>query len=182
MRILAATLALSALMAASGAQAQAKAQRPIDVRLRAYQEPVRLDTLVLWTVINAPPARTYTALREILELIKVPVDAADSVGGVLLKDPFITRREILRKPMSWALNCGQSINGLNADTYRIHMAYAMFVEPTVDRQQTRLGTALAAGASTTEGSSKPPVGCGSTGAFEREIAMLVKARVQVQQP
>jgi hypothetical protein len=170
-----AVLVLSTICAAA-LEAQ---PRNIDVRLRAYQQAIRLDTVALWNDIEASPARSFAAVRHVLDSLDVPVTTVDSVNGLFYRSPFNTARQILGRRMSWALNCGESINGPNADSYRIHMVYALFLEPTVDGQ-TRLGTALAAGASTTEGASKPPIRCGSTGAFEREIVRLVRARVQAE--
>ena len=174
---LAALSALTVLCVSGALEAQ---PRHVDVRLRGHQHAVRLDTIALWNLIAAPSARTFAAVRHVLEELDVPVTTADSVNGVFYTSPFITSRRILGKRMSWALSCGQGITGPNADSYTIQMAYAIFLEPTVD-QQTRIGIALASGATTTEGTSTGPVRCGSTGAFEREIAMLVRARAQVQE-
>lgn len=171
----AARLAIVLLCATSALEAQ---PRIIDVRLRGHQRPVRLDSIAIWNVIPAPPGRTFAAVRHVLEELDLSFTAADSVNGVFYKPPFTTSRRILGNRMSWALNCGEGLTGPNADSYRIHMAYAVFLEPTVD-QRTRIGIALASGANTTEGTSTRPVHCASTGAFEQEIAMRVRARAQV---
>lgn len=172
-----AALSAIAILFASGLEAQ---PRNIDVRLRGYQHPVRLDTVAIWNLIAAPPGRTFAAVRQVLEELDLPFTAADSANGVVYKSPFTTSRRILGNRMSWALRCGEGLTGPNADSYRIHMAYAIFLEPTID-QRTRMGIALASGANTTEGTSTRPVSCASTGAFEQEIAMRIRARAQVQE-
>lgn len=171
----AARFAITLLCATGALEAQ---PRNIDVRLRGYQHPVALDSIAIWNVIPAPPARTFTAVRHVLEELGLPFTAADSANGVFYKSPFTTSRRILGNRMSWALSCGHGLTGPNADSYRIHMAYAIFLEPAED-QRTRIGIALASGANTTEGTSTRPVPCASTGAFEQEIAMRVRARAQV---
>lgn len=172
-RAFAACAALAALAPALPTQA-----RNIDVRLRGYEQAVRLDTLAVWTVIPASPAETYGAARAVLETLKMPVTVADS-ARVLHMAPFNTSRRIMGKRMSWALSCGENLGMPNADGHRIHMSYALFLEPTVDRQ-TRLGVALAAGANSVDGAFRPALACGSTGALENELAMLVRARSQLK--
>jgi hypothetical protein len=173
--------AVFVFIAAIGATATSLGAQPrnIDVRLRGYQQAVRLDTVVLWNVIPASAAQTFAATRHVLDSLDIPLSTVDSVNGLFFRSPFNTARQILGRRMSWALNCGEGLNGSKADFYRIHMAYALFLEPTSDGQ-TRLGTALAAGASSTEGASIPPIRCGSTGAFENEIATRVRAQVQAE--
>lgn len=162
------------------AWAQLPAQaRNIDVRLRGYDHLVRLDTLAEWTIVPAQPGVVYAAAKEVLAALKMPLTRTDSIGGVLYHKGINTRERILGKRMSWALKCGDGVIGENADTHRIHMAYAVFLEPAADNQ-TRMGIALAAGANNIEGAYKPAVGCGSTGAFESEMAMLVKAQAQLK--
>ena len=165
-----------ALLAAGPLAAQG---RNVDVRLRGYEHAIRLDTLAVWTVIPASPAETFAAARAVLASIEMPVSTADSARGLLHMAPFNTSRRIMGKRMSWALYCGENLGVPNADSYRIHMSYALFVEPTVDRQ-TRLGVALAAGANNVDGAFRPALGCGSTGALENEVAMLIRARSQLK--
>jgi len=153
--------------------------RNIDVRLRGYEHLVRLDTLAVWTVIPATPANAYVAAQFVFDALQMPLTTADSVGGLLYQSGFNTRRKVLGKRMSWAVKCGDGITGDNADSWRIHMAYAVFLEPAPDNQ-TRMGVTLAAGANNVDGAYKPAVGCGSTGAFEAEIAMLVRAQAQLK--
>ena len=171
-------LASALLLSASGLSAQG---RNIDVRLRGYEAQVRLDTFAVWTIVPARPAETFSAARMVFENMKVPLSMLDSAHGALYNTSVNTRTKIIGKRMSWALRCGDGISGDNADSYRINMAYAVFLEPTVD-QQTRMGVALVAGANNVDGAFKPAVSCGSTGQFEREIAMLVKAQVQLRTP
>ncbi len=162
------------------ASAQLPAQaRNIDVRLRGYEQLVRLDTLAAWTIVSAQPGMVHAAAREVLTALKMPLTTIDSTGGVLYHKGLNTRERLLGHRMSWALKCGDGMIGENADTYRIHMAYAVFLEPAADNQ-TRMGIALAAGANNIEGAYKPAVGCGTTGAFENEMAMLIKAKAQLK--
>ena len=167
------------LVAVPGFAMRAGAQaRPVDVELRGHERTVRLDTLASWSSVPARPAATYAAARAVLEALEMPLSRRDSAGGLLFMEPFNTSRRVIRKPMSWALYCGDGMQGPNADSFRIHMTYALFVEPTVDGQS-RLGVAIAAGANNTDGAFRSAIACGSTGAFENELAMLIRARVQL---
>jgi hypothetical protein len=67
------------------------------------------------------------------------------------------------------------MTGANADSYRVYLALIAFVD-TVPDKGTRLSVALAAAAQDLQGSSKPPVKCGSTGALEGHIRRVVAAR------
>lgn len=169
-------LAIVAIGATSPIAAQS---RPIDVRLRGYEYPVRLDTLAVWTVIPAKPAVTFAAVRQVLGSARVPVTVVDSARGVLHQPPVNTSRRIMGKRMSWAFNCGDGFTGPNADSFRIHLTYALFLEPTVDGN-TRVGVAALAGANNTDGAYRSAIACGSTGEFERELAMLIRAQAQLR--
>jgi hypothetical protein len=174
MRRMACAVALSVLAGKAGAQ-----WRDIDVRLRGYDGTVRLDPRAVWTKVAAAPDETYAAARTVFEQIKMPLTAWDSTHRVMYQKGINTTRTIMGNRMSWALTCGQGFSGDNADSYRINMAYAVFIEPTVDNQS-RLGIALVAGAQSLEGAFKPAFPCGSTGLFESHIAMRVKAQVQLK--
>lgn len=170
------TLSIVALAVANPVAAQT---RPIDVRLRGYEFPVRLDTLAVWTVIPAKPAVTFSAVRQMLASVRVPVTVVDSARGILHQPPVNTSRKIMGKRMSWAFNCGDGFTGPNADSFRIHLTYALFLEPTVDGN-TRVGVAALAGANNTDGAYRSAIACGSTGAFEQELAMLIRAQAQLR--
>jgi hypothetical protein len=164
-------LLVVALVLGVAVPAQLEAQRRVNVTLKAYDQLVMLDTLAAWNEVLASPAEVYAAARRILDSLKVPVSHVDSVGGLVMSTEFSTRRRIANKPASWALRCGMGLTGDYANYWRLSVAYAVFIDKSGD--QSRLGVAIAAGALDIEGASKPPVRCGSTGMFEKEIAKLI---------
>lgn len=150
--------------------------RRINVTLRGFEHFFVLDTFAIWTTVPGTPAETYAAALQVLDSLKMPIVTADSSHGLLLNKLFVARRRMAGRPMSWALHCGSDLTGANADTWRISMAYALFIDPST-ANTSRLGVAIAAGANNVEGAYKPPVMCGSTGALEADIAKRVTLSV-----
>jgi hypothetical protein len=160
----------------SGAQSRQGAQeRSITVRLKAYPEPIKLDTLVRWHDVLAPPSATYAALRAAVDTLKIPLVMADSVHMLLYNPGFDARARLAGKFMHWWWHCGSGMTGDYADTYRMTIAYAIMVEPTPDGYS-RVGLAFVSGAENTEGVSTEPIPCGTTGALEQQILKLTRIR------
>ena len=168
--VLAAALALVAPHAL-GAQ-----PRRINVMIRAFRDPIMLDTLAIWTDIPGSPGEVFSAARRVLDSLKLPVTVADSAHGLLLNPQFVTRTRVAGQRMSWALRCGTGMFGDYADEWRITMAYAVFIDP-VAAGTSRLGITVVAGATSVQGTSKDPVMCGTTGALEADIAKRVSLYV-----
>ena len=175
--ILLSMIALTAVIARDvSAQSPQVREWNVTVRLRAYPEPIRLDTLVHWYDALATPSATYAALRAAVDTLKVPLLIADSVHRLLHHPGFDARSRLAGKPMHWSWHCGQGFSGDYADTYRMTIAYAIMVEPTPDGNS-RVGLAFVSGAQSLEGVSTEPIPCGTTGALEQHILKLTHIQI-----
>jgi hypothetical protein len=72
------------------------------------------------------------------------------------------------EPISRYLNCGDSIMGPAADTYRIYISLVSQVQPD-GKGETNLETSLVAQARNMEGTTNDRVACGTTGRLEERI-------------
>jgi hypothetical protein len=160
-----------------GAQSQQAAQeRNITVRLKAYPEPIKLDTLMRWHDVLATPSATYAALREAVDTLKIPLLTADSLRRLLHNPGFDARSRLAGKFMHSWWHCGQGFAGEYADTYRMTIAYAIVVDPTPDGNS-RVGIAFVSGAQSLDGASAEPLACGTTGALEQQLLKLTHLEI-----
>jgi len=148
----------------------------VTVKLLGYNHLVTLDTLVAWSDVVAPAAETYAMARQTIGVLKLPVTGIDSTRWLVANTGFKARTSLAGHTMSWAFRCGSAMTGDYADTARLSIAYAIFVEPTTEGHS-RLGVALISGAETVDGASRTPWDCISTGRLEQEIVRLVRANV-----
>ena len=162
---------------AAGQQDVTHKRDPIEVFARGMHGGVRLDTLANWHEVSAPRSVTFDAVvRVIKHHVKLPIEHADTIAKVVYNTRLIASR-IAGQPMSRYLECGGGLSGRHADSWRITLAYAVFVD-TTSAGASRVGVALFATARNPEGVSTSAVACGSTGALEREIADKVREVVQ----
>jgi hypothetical protein len=166
-----ASLGMTILALALPTRADAQWRR-INVALMGFPQTVQLDSLAMWTNVQAPPAAVYWATRVALDSIPFPSTMADSAHGLVMHKGFITRRTLAGKSMSYWLRCGLGLTGENADSWRISLAYAVFIDSLPDRQS-RLGVSVAAGANDVAGVSKGTVACATTGQLEQHITRRV---------
>lgn len=171
-RVCAASVALASI-AASSLSAQSYRAR---VWLPAYPAVIALDTLAIRSEFPAPRLEAFKLTAAVMETeLKIELKVRDSTAGVVGNMELVKMRKLNRTPLSRYVSCGQGMTGANADNYRVYLALIAFVD-TVPDKGTRLGVALAAAAQDLQGSSKPPVKCGSTGALEGHIRRQVAAR------
>lgn len=168
----AATLLLAGL-AASSLPAQLYRAR---VWLPAYPNVIALDTIAIRTEFPAPRLEAFQVTAAVMEAeLKIELKVRDSTAGVVGNLELVKMRKLGRTPLSRYVSCGQGMTGANADSYRVYLALVAFVD-TVPDKGIRLSVALAAAAQDLQGSSKPPVKCGSTGLLEGQIRRQVAAR------
>jgi hypothetical protein len=168
-------VALATLVPSLGtAQSQwtIRQQDPVEVAGRWMGKAVLLDTLAIWTPINASRTRTFEAAVRILRHFNMPIEMADSARLLIVNKRFVPRGKVAGKQRSAWIRCGTGMTGDYADTWRVTMSYAVYVDSTA-ADKTGLGVALVATATNTEGASKPPILCASNGALEKEIARMV---------
>ena len=169
-------VALVALVIPVFAQAQPRSTGPaaeseLSIRMKGFRDRVLLDTMAVWQSIPGPVAQTFRNTLRVLDSLKIPIASADSVRGVIHHHGFVARARLAGKAISSSMRCGMGLSGDYADSWRVSIAYAVFVKP--DSQNSRLGIALLAGANDVEGVSKPAVQCGTTGKLEATIQKAV---------
>jgi hypothetical protein len=171
---LAITLASFALPLALQAQPSSRgpAQDPdMNIRMRGFRDRILLDTMIVWQPVPGSAVQTFRNTLRVLDSLKIPVAYADSIRGVIHHSGFVVRSRLAAKAISSSFRCGMGLSGDYADTWRVSIAYAVFVKP--DSDNSRLGVALVAGANDVEGVSKPAVQCGTTGNLEQTIQKAV---------
>jgi hypothetical protein len=170
-------LALIAWSVAAAPPARAQSSTmSIHVGLPGFYTPVLLDSVAVAFTIDGSRARVFAAARATLGDLGIPLTRIDSLRGTLVNVNLDARRRLSGKRLSELLSCGTGLIGENADRFRVTIAVAAFVD-SLAPEQSRLRVAFAAGARDTEGSSKPPVTCGSTGAFENMLGERVARRL-----
>lgn len=175
-RFLALLSLFPSLAAAQGVLVQPR--NPIEIFDRNMRGNVRLDTLVRWENVSATLPIAYdAAVRVVKHHVKLPVEQVDTVAKVVYNKRLIVSSRLAGQPMSRWLRCGTGLKGDHADTWRITLAYAVFVDSAA-ADASRIGVALFATARNTEGVSTSAVACASTGALEREIVGKVREVVQ----
>lgn len=175
----AATLALLA-PTDSGAQGvpnlPAVRARDGDQMLR-MSERVLLDTMAVWHDLAATPGQVFSNAKQILDSLKIPPTRLDSAGGLIANEALVTRgARLAGRPNSKSLRCGFGPSGDYADNWRVQVAYAVFLQPTIGGG-TRVGIAVTGQAKDMSGASSSRVVCSSTGNLESEIARLLKSRL-----
>ena len=146
----------------------------MNIRMRGFRERVLLDTMAVWQPVPGSPIQAFRNALVVLDSLKIPVAHADSIRGVIHHYGFVARSQLAKKPISQSFRCGMGLSGDYADTWRVSIAYAVFVKP--DGENSQLGVAFITGANDVEGVSKPAVQCGTTGRLEQTIAKAVGLR------
>lgn len=170
---------LASLAFPLAAEAQLKSVGPanepeMNIRMRGFRERVLLDTMAVWQSVPGSPIQAFRNALFVLDSLKIPVAYADSIRGVIQHHGFVARSQLARRPISQSFRCGMGLSGDYADTWRVSVAYAVFVKP--DGEHSKIGVAFISGANDVEGVSKPAVQCGTTGTLEQTIARAVGIR------
>lgn len=170
---------LAALAFPCAANAQLRSGGPaneadMNIRMRGFRERVLLDTMAVWQPVPGSPIQAFRNALFVLDSLKIPVAYADSIRGVIHHYGFVARSQLAKKPISHSFRCGVGLSGDYADTWRVSIAYAIFVTP--DAEHAKIGVAFITGANDVEGVSKPAVQCGTTGRLEQTIAKAVGLR------
>ncbi|MGQ0641742.1 MAG: hypothetical protein ACT4P6_13415 [Gemmatimonadaceae bacterium] len=146
------------------------------VRLPAYPAVIALDTIAIRSDVSGARGEVFQVAAAALEHeFKIELRLRDSTAGVVGNLEIVKLRRLGNAAMSRYVSCGSGMTGPNADSYRIFLAIAAFVD-SLSAGKTRLGVALAASAQDLQGSAKQPIACGSTGAVESQIRRAVALR------
>jgi hypothetical protein len=182
MRVLRSGLVAAGLALLDPMSAAAQTQRQPANQLGRYdgvdvpgsRARVLLDTLVVWEQVPGSPGEVYAKARLVLDVLKIPYTRADSVGGLIFNEGFAARGgRLAGRPTSTSLRCGFGPTGDYADSWRVTVRYAVFIQPS-DSANTRLGIAVLGEAKDIAGTGSAAMPCVSTGKLEYDIAKLVR--------
>ncbi|HEX5076004.1 MAG TPA: hypothetical protein VFW03_22515 [Gemmatimonadaceae bacterium] len=118
--------------------------------------------------LPASPSRVFDALKSVYRELGVPPGIDDPTTGRFGNTDFWKTGKLGGEPISMYLNCGDSIMGPAADTYRIYISLVSQVQPD-GKGETNLETAFVAQARNMEGTTSDRVSCGTTGRLEEQI-------------
>jgi len=118
--------------------------------------------------IPGSPSRVFDALKSVYQELGVPPAIDDPTTGRFGNTDFWKTGKLGPEPISLYLNCGDSIMGPAADTYRIYISLVSQAQPD-GKGETSLETALVAQARNMEGTTSDRVACGTTGRLEEHI-------------
>jgi len=148
-------------------------------RLPSFRTTILLDTLAVMnrSEHEAPPAVVWPLLAESVKSIDPELATAGGVAAGWLGTPYlVTARRLGEQPISRWLECGIGMTGRYADTHRIALAFAVFVD-SLPNQRTRLSWALVASATERGGQNNNPLSCETTGALELEVRKRLDNRL-----
>lgn len=115
--------------------------------------------------------KVFAALASVYNDLKIPADIRDSTKLMIGNVKFYRRSDLGGKSLAAYLECGQDINGIFAEIYRISMSMVTFLTPG-EGDEISLRTIVFA---TAVDIPRPPPNtaeCGSTGELERRIYQL----------
>ncbi|MEO7084142.1 MAG: hypothetical protein ABI442_19710 [Gemmatimonadaceae bacterium] len=164
-----ATRAIGTLAAAAAFTLVASGALTAQVRinLKAWQEPVLMDTLRQDHFLRAPADKVYQAALQVFADLGIPTGQTDGKNGIIGSEKFERARVLANAPMSHWFLCGEGAMGANADIFRLEIAVVAWVKP--EGAGTTLGVAAIASGRDVSGVFRNPKECQSNGALEVKI-------------
>lgn len=173
-------LAVSAC-ASSGSKPESDISRPME-RIVASDEQGVIRSAVApnaTTTIAAPPARALAVIKSVYDELGIPSAAVDDASGRISAPKFSVTRKLGNVNLSMYFNCGDSLNGNIADTYRIYITVVSLVRSD-GKGGTVLETAVNGDAANMGGASSGRIPCGTTGRLEERIQSGVRQKAGAQ--
>lgn len=130
--------------------------------------------------IPVAPDRAFAAVREVYAELGVPFAMNDPAIGRIGNTNFFKTHKFGNEAISTYLNCGNSITGSAADSYRVYISLVSMVRPD-GQGTTELETSFTAQAQNMEGTAGDRIACGTTGRLEERIRKSVLQKVAAAQ-
>ncbi len=148
------------------------------VWLPGWFSQIAIDTMTTSVEeVAAPAGKVYSAVIATFDELKVPVDMKDSSSHAIVANLQLVRSHTFAgSPLSRWYSCGDGMTGPNADSYRVTIALAVFIDEK-GASASRFRAGSAAGAKDMQGSAKDPIQCFTKGTLEAMIIDKVKKRV-----
>lgn len=162
-------LCATAMVLASSLGAQG-----VRISMKAWREPVLLDSMRQDHEIKAPPEKVYDAVHKAFADLGIPVGRTES--GIVGSERFEKMHNLAGAPLSRAFNCGEGALGPFADAWRLEIAFVAWVRPS-PKGGTTLSLATIASASDVSGAYRVPKECGSLGSLETKFVDRVNKRL-----
>lgn len=153
------------------------AQGPnLRVGLAAVGQPVLLDSLGRPQKVTGARATVLGAIISVYDSLGIPIDYKNTEAGIVVAERFTVRRQLGKAPLSRYLDCGQGMNGVNANIYRITMVVATWLYPN-QGPVSELRIAIVGSGQDMAGSNVQSVLCNSKGILEDELATLARKKI-----
>jgi len=130
--------------------------------------------------IDVPRARVLGVIKSVYEELGIPSATVDAASGKITAPSFFKTRKLGNANLSMYFNCGDSLNGNIADTYRIYMTVVSVVRSD-GKGGTELETAVNGEAANMGGASSGRIPCGTTGRLEERIQSGVRQKGRATQ-
>jgi hypothetical protein len=159
-RALAAVLVFS--LPAHAAHAQG-----VTITLRAWREPVLMDTLRQDHRLSASPEKVYEATLKAFAELGLPTGRTDGARGIIGSERFERVHQLIGLPMSRSFNCGESPTGPYADSFRLEIAVVAWIADA--KPGTKLSLASIASGRDVSGVGRRAKECVSQGTVETKL-------------
>jgi hypothetical protein len=179
MRAIAAVLiVIVSACASSGSQPESQIARPTErIVASDAQGVIRTSNPSNARVtIEAPPSRVLAVIKAVYDEVGIPSATVDATSGTISAPTFNKMRKFGNENLSMYFNCGDSLNGNIANTYRIYITVVTAVRAN-GKGGAELETALTGSAADMGGASSGRVQCGTTGRLEEMIENGVRQKV-----
>ncbi|MCU0634123.1 MAG: hypothetical protein MUE41_04540 [Gemmatimonadaceae bacterium] len=168
-------LVFAAAFLAQAAQAQVTRRHVVSVD--GHQRPIALDTMgVRIDFPSATPAQVWTQLAAVYDEAKIITNVRDSVAGEIGNLSLVQRGRLWKQPLSRFFDCGASMSGNNADSYKVSLALVSWIVP--HGAGSTVWTAVAAGGRDVSGTSNHSRTCQSVGQLEGTIHDALRERLK----
>lgn len=178
MRAAAAVLVLAInACASSGPKTDSGISRPTErIVASDRQGMIRTsETANARAAIAASPSRVTTVIKSVFDELGIPGATVDAASGRISAPTFTKTRKFGNENLSMYFNCGDSLNGNIANTYRLYISVTSAVRPD-GKGGTELETVVSGAAADMGGSSSGRIPCGSTGHLEELIENGVRQK------
>jgi hypothetical protein len=160
-------------LAAASMPVMAAAQ--VNISMRAWRQAVLMDTLRQDHHLKAAPEKVYEAALKAFAELDLPTGQTDGRQGIITTERFERTHALVGKPMSRSFNCGETVTGPLADSYRLEIAVVLWVAD--DKPGTKLGLATIASGRDISGTGLRPRECASLGFVETRLLETITKMV-----
>jgi hypothetical protein len=156
-----ATTAVALVLGAVPVSAQVR------INMKAWRQPVLMDTLRQDHHLRASPAQVYEATLKAFAKLDIPTGRTDGKAGIIGSERFERMRAFVGLPMSRSFNCGEGPAGAHADAYRLEIAVVAWIAD--DKPGTKLSLATIASGRDISGVNRAAKECPSSGTIEAKL-------------